>query len=344
MKSGDICTLFNLTEMRKANLPDDRVGSRVVLRSSYAWHHSPTHSQDGWHFHYEDDQHTLQWWAPVDCLQSTQQERKQTNEMRPGDKAKLTRYNRLKDVNLEGREGTKVTLVRPMTLAEIANKPKMAGEAGWWVEIDPASVRWYVPASCLEPCEEVTKKSHYKAGDKCRLVDREALAAVSMGSHYDEICTLVRQMSQSEIDSKSSLALYRTENAWLATLPGLSYQYYVPERCLLLHQSIQGTAYGGSSAQQITEQDITLLNKLGRDQTTQTERQIDMYLHTITIIRVPSTLAQQAGEIDEIIAGPTAVLSKDANSGIAKVAAMNAEAVLKASEKSALRIVCSSAQ
>jgi hypothetical protein len=344
MKSGDICTLFNLTAMRKANLPDDRVGSRVVLDSSYAWHHSPTHSQDGWYFHYEGDRYATRWWAPVDCLQLTETERKQTNEMKPGDKAKLTRYNRLKDVNLEGREGTKVTLVRPMLWSEIANKPKMNGESGWWVEIDPASVRWYVPTSCLEPCEEeVTQQSHYRAGDKCRLVAKEALEQVSMGSHYNEVCTLVRQMSQSEIDSKSALALYRTENAWLATLPGLTYQYYVPERCLLIHETRQGTAYGGTSAQQITEQDIALLSKLGRDQTTQTERKLDMYLYTITVIKTPSTLAQQAGEIDTILVPATQVMAKDEKSACLQVGAMKAEAILKESD-SVLRVVVGAPQ
>lgn len=188
--------------------------------------------------------------------------------------------------------------------------------------------------------------SHYKEGDKCSLIDRHALKDVSMKDHVNKHCTLIRKLSCDEIGSRSALCRY--EETWWVDVEGVSTMCYVPVRCLLLlpNQGQKPKPSDDAYAAYETEA-IEKAKQCGcwyGDCKELKKEQNNMYLHTVTIIRVPSTMAQQAGEIEEMIVPPTPVMAKDTHSAIAKVAAMNSDVVLKASEKSSLRIIVPAGQ
>ena len=155
-------------------------------------------------------------------------------------------------------------------------------------------------------------KSHYKHGDRCRLIDIETLRAISMGDHLDKIVTLDKQLTSDEKKGRGMLMdRYKHDEVWWVKVDSQFMPYYVPVKCLLLVDS-----NNQPSANTHVDDEIAKAKQCGcwygNCKETHNKKETDsMYLYNITIIRTPSALAQQAGEIDEIIAGPTPVLAKD---------------------------------
>lgn len=256
------------------------------------------------------------------------------------------------------KKGDRCTLVNPVELEYAGIKSKCGREVillektgdGWNFRCvtDPDAIVWWAPDQCFQLEQQERKNdngmSHYREGDRCRLMDKSSLSRVSMGSHLDKHCTLKRKLSYDEIHSRISLDYFKNEEVWWVEVDGLSTMCYVPFRCLLMLPNQDPKPLTPYDSYELAGQsEIDKAKQCGcwYGHCKEQKEPNNMYLHTVTIVKTPSILAQQAGEVSKIIVPQTEVMAANVSSATAQVAAMNAEKILALKDQmSTIQVFC----
>lgn len=167
-----------------------------------------------------------------------------------------------------------------------------------------------------------------KTGDTAFIhADEIHLSRVGLKAYKDSKVNLLSRLNTAEIRAKEEL---NGQKAWWVHIhhpdANQAHEYWVPEAWLtpLNKQTQNGDKYY-STNEVATRKEQNSMNPVN-----------------ITITKVPSTLAQQGGAKEEVIAQGTEL--SDTNSGAAViVAAKNAEAILSAITSASIKVYCVSA-
>lgn len=188
------------------------------------------------------------------------------------------------------------------------------------VDIPSVGTGWYVPLSCIMQLSTdpgSVPKTELKTGDKATLIGGTRLRQVLLGGRLGHTVVLMSKLTPAERDNRIAL---KGENAWwcnvIAPTESGGTNYYVPISCL------------SPISDQQTETKA------------ETKKEQEHMLYDITVLKVPSVLAQQGGAVEEIVVPRTEVVGMDLNSCVLQIGAANAETINALKEqKSTLKVV-----
>jgi len=161
----------------------------------------------------------------------------------------------------------------------------------------------------------------YKQGDRIQLINPTGLKRVSI-SHFVGMLGTVKHIPGAP------------DSHYYVSIDGKQGCFFVPPDCLCLEPiNAEPTTLGQPRDWKTTEE--ALINT-----TTKQKEQNTMQIQTVRILKKPSVKAQEAGEVDELVLGPTDVVAIDGYAATAIVAAKNSD-VINAMKGPEIRITVS---
>lgn len=251
--------------------------------------------------------------------------------MNKGDRIRLCNPQRMAEVNLQNRDldGSMATLVEPLSSYEVTTRPMLKGEDAWWAKLDyyGTNAKYYIPISCIQSTTVMRPLGGWTTNDRAKLINLPLLEKAWVGQSEGATVTLLRPLNYDELTDSKMREI--GGKAWWCRLERENTQVWIPEGCLAPVTSEKKTESATTSTQTITIKQKETEN---------------MYVYVVRMMKVPNTLAQQAGEKEQIVLEATETLAENEYSAIAQVAADHADVVKAVEEsKGALRVTCKNA-